>query len=162
MVLVRPLTDDDLARKVGSLTRAWGAAVIARRGELIDGAALPGFVASDGPEWLGLLTYAIRDDGFEVVSIHTEREGHGVGRALMDAARARAVDLGARRLWLSTTNDNARAIRFYQQWGMDLVAVLFDEVARSRLVKPIIPLTGDHGIPIRHELEFELRLWPET
>ena len=76
----------------------------------------------------------------------------------MDGALARAREHRVARLWLSTTNDNIRAIRFYQEWGMDLCAVKFDEVARSRVVKPAIPLHGEHGIPIRHELEFELQL----
>jgi ribosomal protein S18 acetylase RimI-like enzyme len=155
---VRHLTPHDDIPRRAALTQAWGMPAVARRGELIDLMTLDGFVAVSGDEWLGLLTYAPRPDGFEVVAIHAERQGMGVGRALMDAARARAVALGSARLWLSTTNDNIRALRFYQQWGMDLVAVLLDGVARSRLVKPIIPATGEHGIPIRHEIEFELRL----
>jgi ribosomal protein S18 acetylase RimI-like enzyme len=125
---------------------------------LIDLMALEGFVAQSGSEWVGVLIYATREDGLEVVAVHAEHPGRGIGRALMDAARKRAEQERAPRLWLSTTNDNTRALRFYQQWGMDLIAVLFDEVARSRIVKPIIPEHGEHGIPIRHEIEFELRL----
>ena len=41
---------------------------------------------------------------------------------------------------------------------MDLVALLRDGVARSRRVKPSIPLFDEDGVPIRHELEFELLL----
>jgi hypothetical protein len=39
-----------------------------------------------------------RGDEFEVVTIQTDHEGVGAGRALMDAARARAIELGARRM----------------------------------------------------------------
>ncbi|GAA2448341.1 hypothetical protein GCM10010191_77240 [Actinomadura vinacea] len=70
-----------------------------------------------------------------------------------EAARA----AGADRLWLITTNDNLRALRFYQRYGFDLVAV-----ARSRALTPSIPEIGLDGIPIRHELELELPLPPST
>ena len=105
-------------------------------------------------------TYAARDGGMEIVTIESLVEGLGIGTALMDAARELATAGGASRLWLVTTNDNIRAIGFYQQWGMDLVGVVRHGVTRSRLLKPSIPIVGQHGIPMRHELEFELGLSP--
>ena len=158
MIGVRPLSDDDLAWKEESLHRVWGAHEVARRGDLIDALPLDGFVALDDDRRVGLLTYALRDRDLEVVTIHVEVQGAGAGRALMDAARARAVELGARRMWLITTNDNVRAFGFYQRWGMDLVRVDRDGVSRSRELKPSIPAHGFNGVPIRHELEFELVL----
>jgi ribosomal protein S18 acetylase RimI-like enzyme len=109
-------------------------------------------------ERVGLLTYDRCGDDVEVVTLHVDTPGRGTGRALMDNLRDEARRTAARRIWLVTTNDNTRAIRFYQQWGMDLVALHADGVTESRRVKPSIPITGDHGIPVRHELEFELRL----
>ena len=64
----------------------------------------------------------------------------------------------AHRIWLVATNDNIRAIDFYQRWGMDLVGLIKDGVAASRMVKLSIPMTGHDGIPVRHELIFELPL----
>ena len=58
-----------------------------------------------------------------------------------------------------TTNDNLRALRAYQRYGMRLVALrpgAVDE-ARRRL-KSEIPVTGLDGVPIRDELELELEL----
>jgi ribosomal protein S18 acetylase RimI-like enzyme len=159
-VLVRPLSDHDLSWKDETLRRFWGSTVVARRGELVDTAGLPGFVVSQGEQRVGLLTYACRGDEMEIVTIHVEREGRGAGRALMDAALAHARAAGARRLWLSTTNDNLRALRFYQRWGMDLVGLVRDGVAASRRAKPSIPAIGRDDIPLRHELELELRLDP--
>ncbi len=160
MIDVRPLVAADDSWKEAALGRVWGSCLVARGGELIDALPLDGFAALAGDERVGLLTYAVRGDELEVVSIHADCEGEGIGRALMDAAGDRARQLGVRRLWLMTTNDNARAIRFYQEWGLDLVAVHRDAVERSRLVKPSIPLTGFDGVPIRHELEFELAVNP--
>lgn len=51
-----------------------------------------------------------------------------------------------------TTNDNMRALRFYQRRGFRLVALHAGAIERSRALKPEIPATGDHGIPLRDEL----------
>ncbi len=143
-----------------TLERAWGSTLVARFEEVVDAAPLPGLVAQDGDRRVGLLTYASRDDGIEVVTVDALVEGNGIGTALMDAVRSVATARDAPRIWLVTTNDNLRAIGFYQRWGMDLVRVIRDGVTRSRLVKPSIPAVGQHGIPLRHELEFEVVLRP--
>jgi ribosomal protein S18 acetylase RimI-like enzyme len=155
---VRALRDDDWAWKNAALARVWGSTSIARKGELVDAAALPGFVAVVDEQPVGLLTYARRGDEIEVVTLHVDREGGGVGRALMDAVWNEAQGSDVRRLWRATTNDNIRAIGFYQSWGMDLVEFVPDGVAAWRRAKPDIPMLGSAGIPVRHELVFELRL----
>ncbi len=152
------MVDPDQSWKVGTLERGWGSTTIARLGELIDAATLPGFVAMDREERVGLLTYAQRQDELEVVTIQSLHPGRGVGRSLMDAARDHAARLADRRIWLITTNDNIRALSFYQRWGMDLSRFVRNGVDGSRLVKPSIPSAGSNGIPLRHELELELRL----
>ncbi len=157
MIAVRPLGPGDREWKQASLTEAWGSTVVARGGETVDAMPLDGFVAEEAGRRVGLLTYGVAGDEVEVVTIHVETEGRGAGRALMDAVRAVAVSHGARRLWLSTTNDNIRAISFYQRWGMDLAELRHGAVAASRAVKPSIPMAA-HGIPIRHELILERRL----
>jgi hypothetical protein len=93
-----------------------------------------------------------------VVAVHDEL----IDAAALPAAIAwdgaePAATAGATRLWLVTTNDNVRALRFYQRNGFDLVAVHRDAVTRARALKPAIPRVLD-GIPVRHELELEVRL----
>ena len=62
------------------------------------------------------------------------------------------------RIWLVTTNDNLDALRFYQRRGFSLCALRAGAVDDSRRrLKPSISLTGAYGIPLRDELEFELR-----
>jgi ribosomal protein S18 acetylase RimI-like enzyme len=137
--------------------------VVARRGELVDVAGLPGFVAFVDGRRAGMVAYAIRGDECEVVTLESLREGIGVGRALMDAVREQAVGAGCRRLWLVTTNDNTRALAFYQRWGMDLCAFRRNAVHEARrTLKPSIPETGVAGVPIAHELELELLLAPDV
>lgn len=159
MLEVRPLTDEDRPWADQVEVESWGEAMVARLGELVDPTQLPAFIASIDGERVGLVAYAIRGHECEVVSIRSLREGKGVGRALLDAVRAAAVEAGCRRLWLVTTNNNLRALDVYQRWGMDIVALHRDAVtdARKRL-KPSIPERDVRGIPIAHELELELRL----
>jgi len=157
-MVVRPLTDDDRAWMVATLEQGWGTTTVARLGELIDAAPLSGFVVAEGEGRVGLLTYLERDDAIEVVTIQALLRGRGVGWALMDAVHAFAVERNASRIWLITTNDNWRAFRFYQRWGLDLCRLIRNGVDASRLVKPSIPTVGAEGIPIRHELEFERSL----
>ena len=160
-MLVRLLGADDRDWKEGALRLAWGSTTIARKGELVDVVELPGFVAIADEQRVGLVIYAVRNHELEIVTIQAEPEGRGVGRALMDAVLGHARDEGIHRIWLITTNDNVRALSFYQQWGMDLVALIRDGVSTSRNVKPSIPTIARNGIPIRHELELELHLHPD-
>ena len=152
---VRPATPADLPYVRRSLTAAFHDPLLAVHGELIDAAALPGAIARAGGEPAGLLTYRVTGADWEIVSLAADRPGSGAGSALIDWARAAAAAAGAARLWLVTTNENVRALGFYQRRGFDLVAVHRDAVTRCRALKPAIPMVVD-GIPLRHELELEI------
>jgi GNAT superfamily N-acetyltransferase len=158
MFHVRPIERGDQPWVVRRLEDAFGDVTVARKGVLIDASVLPGFVATDGARPVGLLTYDAAHGECEVVVIISTEEGRGIGRALMSAARDHAAAAGYRRLWLITTNDNIRAFRFYQLWGMDLCAFYRHGTRRSRRVKPSLPERGVGGILLDHELEFEMLL----
>jgi len=158
---VRPLTDSDRPWSLQVESETWGVPVVVRLGELVDPTGLPGFIALLDGEPAGLATYAIRGEACELVTIRSLREGHGVGRALLDAVRKIATEVGCTRLWLVTTNDNLRALELYQRWGMEIVAFHGHAVTEARRsLKPTIGERGAHGIPIAHEFELELRLQP--
>ena len=151
-VRVRALTDADRTWIAGIAAKLWGSAVVVAHGEAIEPAALHGFVAEEGGERVGLLTYRVERDACEVVTIDAFEPRVGVGTALMEAV----TSLGHRRVWLITTNDNVPAQRFYERLGFRLVAVREGELERSRALKPEIPLVGLGGVPILDELEYEL------
>jgi ribosomal protein S18 acetylase RimI-like enzyme len=157
MVEVRPAQSaDDRRFMIELLTESWGGVHAAAHGELIDASALPALIAWLDGDPAGLVTY--REDGaggWEIVTLNSAVEDAGVGSALINAVRDLARSAGAARLWLITTNENIRAIGFYQRRGFDLVALHRDAMTQSRELKPSIPLECD-GIPIRHELEFAL------
>lgn len=116
---------------------------------------LPGFVALDGEEPIGVLTYAVSEGQYEIVSLDSLREGQGIGTMLMQAVEALARERHLQRIWLITTNDNLNALRFYQKRGYELVCIYRHAVEQARKIKPQIPLVGDEGIAIRDEIELE-------
>ena len=154
---VRALGEADREWATGKLRELWGEGVVSR-GRLLDATVLPGFVAEGEGEPAGLLTYRVDGGDCEVVTINAFPRGAGAGTALMEAVAVAARDAGCRRVWLITTNDNLRALRFYQRRGFRLAALHRDALARSRELKPSIPEVGLDGIPLRDELELELTL----
>lgn len=157
-VVVRALTREDHGWVVATQTHTWGSVLAARRGELVDTSTLGGVVATLEGHRAGLALTLLRGDELEVVSISTSVPRRGIGRALMERCFDEARSLRCRRAWLVTTNDNIPAIAFYQHVGMDLRAFRRHAVTASRRLKPEIPLRNSEGLPIAHELEFELLL----
>jgi ribosomal protein S18 acetylase RimI-like enzyme len=141
---VRGATAAD-AEAIAAFLERHGAAVVARHGELLEATGRP-----------ALLTYVVTGTDCEVLTIHADPPGTGVGTELMEAAAEVAASRGCDRLWLITTNDNVDALRFYQRRGFRLVGLHPGAVDRSRReLKPQIPEVADNGIPIRDELDLE-------
>lgn len=135
----------------------WGGEEMVIRGRLVRPDGLDGFVAGD---WIGLVTFYIEGAGCEVTSLDSLSEGEGIGTALIEAVAAVARKKGCRRLSLITTNDNLHALGFYQRRGFELTGIHRGAIDRARELKPAIPLIGQNNIPLRDEIELELRLTP--
>ena len=130
------------------------------RGVLHDIAAQDGFIAirEGSGIRIGLVTYAIQGGECEMTLLQSMAERVGVGAALTLAVRDAAIAAGCGRLWLITTNDNTHALRFYQRRGFTIAAIHINALEQARKLKPGIPLTGADGIPLRDEIELEMRL----
>ena len=156
---MRPYGPGDRRWAEGLLEENMGGSRVARLGELIDPVGLPGLVAERDGERLGLLTYIVHGDQFEVPSPHCRVWNVGAGGALLEGAAELAAGRGCRRLWLVTTNDNLHALGFYQRRGLRLGALHAGAVDRDRALKPELPeVNPDNRIPIRDLLELELDL----
>ena len=154
----RRLTQNDLPRLRQFWIDHWGGEEMITRGNVYRPEQLDGFVMEDGEEWIGLLTFFINADECEVTSLDSLREGQGIGSMLMEKVREEARARGCKRLFLITTNDNLRALGFYQKRGFEIVTVYRGAVNESRKRKPGIPLVGMNGIPLRDEIELEMKL----
>ena len=157
-IIVRAADAADRGSIERLLTRSWGSTIIVTRGKVHDASRLPALLAVQGDDIVGLATFWVAGDECELMSLDALRKGRGIGSALLAGVANEARRSGCRRLWLITTNDNVDAIRFYQRQGLRLVAIHPGAVDDARRLKPSIPLVGQHGIPIRDELEFELEL----
>jgi ribosomal protein S18 acetylase RimI-like enzyme len=152
---IRPYDETDAAWAERLMDAEFGGRFQARRGELVDALARPGFVAEEDGAPIGLLTY--RRDGAEceLVFLVAVKKHRGIGTALVRALEEQAADCP--RIWLVTTNDNLGALRFYQRRGFALSALRPGAVDESRRdLKPQIARIGDFGIPLRDEIELEL------
>lgn len=157
-ISIRPVEPSDrewiktlLIEEIGSTTN------IVHR-EIFHPLDLPGFVALKTGEPCGLITYIIRGEKCEIITIHAFKSGLGIGTKLIEIIKKKAIAAGCKRLFLVTTNDNLNALAFYQKRGFHLAALRKDAVDSSRKIKPEIPLVAENGIPIRDELELEMAL----
>jgi ribosomal protein S18 acetylase RimI-like enzyme len=156
---VRAYAPGDRRWAEGLLEEAMGSSRAVRLGEVVEPAGMPGLVAERDRERIGLLTYIVDGDQFEVLSLHCRVENAGAGSALLEAADALAAGRGCRRLWLVTTNDNLHALGFYQRRGLRLCALHAGSLDRDRALKPELPqVNPDNRIPMRDLLELELDL----
>lgn len=138
------------------LEDSWGSQRVVSRGVIHNASELPGFIAFDEGQPLGLVTYHICGKDCEIVTLNSLLEMQGIGTALIEAVRQEARRRGCIRLWLITTNDNLPALRFYQKSGFHLAALYPNALAESRRLKSEIPLIGLDGIPLRDEIELEM------
>lgn len=140
------------------LAGTWGSSVLITRGRIHDMADLKGFIATDEVtgRLAGIALFRVDKQDMELVALDSIFQRRGIGTRLLDSVISYYKKNELRRLWMVTSNDNVNAIRFYQKRGFDLCAFYKDGVVRARSMKPQIPHIGYDGIPMRHEIEFEL------
>ena len=156
--LIRPINPSDRPWILNLIEKRWGTNRVVARGKIHEIKQLPGFIAHNSSDRLGLLTYLISNGDIEIVTLDSLVENIGVGTALISQARSLAEKAACQRIWLITTNDNMPALRFYQKRGFRLLAVHQNALDYSRTLKPEIPLIGLEGIPLRDEIELEIIL----
>jgi len=165
-VKIRPVEPRDLEWVRAELTRNWGRPQIWSINRMFDADALPGFIAEPDGGPVGLVTYSLRENvqpgECEVVTLSVQEEGRGIGHALLAATVTAAAMAGCHRIFLTTTNDNLRALGFYQRRGWVLVDLHRGVIDRLRERYPDIPSVGMNGIRCRDEIELELpkEEWP--
>jgi GNAT superfamily N-acetyltransferase len=158
MPIIQPIQASDRANQRELIEQHWGASVVIAHGQMYMPHNLPGWIAIEGAEWLGMVTINIEESSCEIVTLDSFRENQGIGTALIATVLDHARRQHCSRVWLVTTNDNMHALRFYQKRGFELVAIHRGAIHTARILKPSIPLIGQGGIPIRDEIELEIRL----
>lgn len=158
MAAIHRLTAADLPRLRQFWKENWDAEFVVAHGMAFQPETVSGFIALDGNEWVGLITYTFLDTDCEIVSIDSLRENEGIGTALIEKVIEEAKANQCRLIHLTTTNDNLRGLGFYQKRGFQLCALRVNAMEEARKLKPEIPLMGENGIPLRDEIELEMVL----
>lgn len=140
----------------------WFSTNISIRGEIIDGTKLDGFLVQEENTIIGLVTYTFFGDICEIVSLDSKKENIGIGSALLKEIEEIAKNNNCKKMRLITTNDNMRALQFYQKRGYCLTKLYQNAMDEVRKVKTDVPLIGENGIPLRDEIELEKQLESET
>ena len=155
---VKSLSDADKAWVRERTELLFGGTFLVSRETVHDPTALPGFIAVQDGERVGLATYHIEGDRCEVVSLDALCQYMGIGTELLQAIDQAARSAGCHSVWLITTNDNLDALRFFQRRGFTISALRPGGIEKIRLLKPGIPATGCYGIPVRDEIEMDKSL----
>ncbi len=158
MIMLRRLTQADLPLLRQVWKENWGDEFVVAHGVVYRPDPLDGFIALDGQEWVGEITFIFSQDGCEIVTLDSVREGQGLGTKLINAVVEQVRKQHRKRIFLITTNDNLNALGFYQKRGFQLVKIHRGAVNESRKIKPSIPLIGMNNIPLRDEIELEIIL----
>ena len=158
MTAIHRLTAADVPRLRQFWTERWGGEFVVAHEAVFHPENVSGFLALDGNEWVGLVTYTFSDTDCEIVSLDALRENEGIGTTLIEKVIEEAKANQCRRIHLTTTNDNLRALGFYQKRGFQLCALRVNAMEATRKLKPEVPPIGENGIPLRDEIELEMVL----
>ncbi len=157
-VRVRVLNENDKIWLKKVIEDEWASLKIVTKGKIHSVDRLPGFVALQENEKIGVLTFRIEEDECEIITLNSVIENIGVGKALLKEVEEFSIKNGSKRLWVITTNDNTNALRFYQKKGFKISTIYCNALKELRKLKPKIPLVGLFGIEIRDEIELEKKL----
>jgi len=155
---IREISRDDSSLIASFISDIWGSPMSVSKGRIFNTSELPGYICKRDNKIIGLLTYNIDKEGCEIVTLNSEINNHGLATHLIKKVIEKAKKNGCKRVWLITTNDNTHALRFYQKRGFEWIGFYKNSMDDSRKLKPEIALFGDDEIPIKHEIEFELKL----
>ncbi len=153
---IRPTTPEDRARVAEVADYFWGELEL----ECFDRAyrvdELPAYAACDGDEIIGLVSYAHEGDASNLVMLNVfpQWQGRGVAGRLVEAVMQEARSQGVERLIVATTNDNLPSLGLYQRLGFEISGVRVGRVLKHHGGVEL----GFDGIPIRDEIQLELRL----
>lgn len=153
---IRPATPEDRPRITELAHHFWGKLEVERFGRSYQVDMLLAYVACDGENIVGAASYAWHENMVNLVTLTVlpRWQGLGVARALIEAVIQEARDAGATRVIAATTNDDLPSLGLYQRLGFTLTGILAGRVLEQHGGVEL----GFDGIPVRDEIQMELRL----
>lgn len=155
IVNIIPVEDDEV-RKI--LEEHWGSTTIIAMDRVHTIEDLSGFLAIQKNMAAGLITYEMRENTCEIVTLNSLIPRIGVGSELVNRCVKLAREENCENIWVATTNDNTDAMKFYQKRGFRFRQIYPDKIDEYRKQKPEIPLIGMNEIPMKDEIVFDMVL----
>ncbi len=155
-ITIRNATPADRPRIAALADYFWGEVQVESFGRSYQVDVLPAFVACDEDEIVGIASYAREGDATNLVMLNVlpRWQGRGVARGLIAAVTKMTRAEGAKRVITATTNDDLPALGLYQRLGFTIIGILVGRLLEHHGgVEP-----GFDGIPVRDEIQMELRL----
>jgi len=143
---------------VSEIIKGWGSDILVSRGKTYKTEDLEGILTYKKNKIIGLGLYYIKNNECEIVLLETFIQKKGIGTQIIEKIKEIAKLNNCKRIWLITSNDNIDAIKFYQRRGFNIANFYKNAMDKSRELKPTIPLIGNYEIPIKDELEFEIKV----
>jgi len=154
---MKPIRDTDRVWVKETIKNSWGSEKIVTKGKIHNAGKADGYIAWMDGKPIGLLTYEKHTNAYEILTLDALTPNQGIGTALIQQLSDYVHKENGKRIFVIATNDNLDALRFYQRRGFRMKAVYPNAIERSRILKPEIPAVGRYKIPIRDEIELELR-----
>jgi len=142
---------------VSKIIEGWGSDILVSRGKTYKTEDLEGILKYKNNKIIGLGLYYIKNNECEIVLLETFIQNNGIGTEIIEKIKKIAKMKNCKRIWLITSNDNIDAIKFYQRRGFSIANFYKNAMDESRRLKPTIPLIGNYEIPIKDEIEFEIK-----
>ena len=111
----RKINDNDKKWIDKFIKTHWGSKQIVVHKKVYIPSKLQGFIAENLSQKIGLVTFQIKNNNCEIVTLNSIKENEGVGTRLVELVIKQAKELNCKKIWLVTTNDNIKAIYFYQK-----------------------------------------------
>jgi N-acetylglutamate synthase-like GNAT family acetyltransferase len=137
--------------------KEWKGEFIVTLGKIHKIETLDGFIAEFDNKKAGLVTFKITNQELEIISLNSFFEKRGIGDTLLKRTITFAKRKKAKRVWLITTNDNLDSLKFYQKRNFSIVKIYSNSIEAVRKLKPKIPKIGKNGIPLKDEIELEIK-----
>lgn len=139
--------------------KEWFSDKVISQGRIYQYKNLQGFIAVYQNKRVGLITYTIKNEKIlEIISINSLKKNIGIGTEFVNHitkfAKSRQID----KIEVVTTNDNLKALKFYQKCGFKIMTVNVNIMREYRKIKPEIPLKAENGILIRDEFILQKKL----
>lgn len=161
-IQIQPLTVDDRKWVAKFITARWGAETLVKHGLTYQPADLPGFIAMQNGERVGLVTYRIAGVGCEIVTLDSTEPASGIDEVLLEAVKQVAQQANCQRLWLMTASDNFPTVHFYEAQGFKVVAMYRPAVEVGPRLKSMPTPVAVADVAVRDEIELELVLDPQA